>query len=240
MVSLGHRLHAGLRPGQGIRRPPGAKPGGRQSARARVAHRAGHAERLVPQVALQVWPRCGSAFLFILLLGPVPLRLVSENETVLKMNSWPTNIHSVYLIPSHRFRCEPDEPHAMDSGRKPNVGGRGLGFKASSSSSSSAGAAPPSGGHGHGGAGLSFGGGAGETSGPSGPGGGRLAAMKAAFQAQYRSQFCSSAGAAPAPTPPPPAAPTAPPPPIHRPPPPSSSSSATDRPSSRKKSRWDE
>lgn len=124
-------------------------------------------------------------------------------------------------------------------GRKPNVGGRGLGFKASSSSSSSAGAAPPSGGHGHGGAGLSFGRGAGETSGPSGPGGGRLAAMKAAFQAQYRSQFCSSAGAAPAPTPPP-AAPTAPPPPIHRPPPPSSSSSATDRPSSRKKSRWDE
>jgi len=128
-------------------------------------------------------------------------------------------------------------------GRKPNVGGRGLGYTERAGTSTTLGGAKPT----FGTAGPSFsrsgpspagpavgpapGGAAGMTSGPSGgrlaagmtsgPSGGRLAAMKAAFQAQYKTQFCSSSEtvsqtAAEA----------------------SSSSNATERP--RKKSRWDE
>lgn len=73
-------------------------------------------------------------------------------------------------------------------GRKPNVGGRGLGYSEKPSSTSSTSSARPS-----------------ATSEPyyrpassastSGPSGGRLAAMKAAFQSQYKSQFCSSSDA---------------------------------------------
>ena len=110
-------------------------------------------------------------------------------------------------------------------GRKPNVGGRGLGYSdkggSSSSSSSTMTARPvntintiqrsassmP----------------AGASS--SGPSGGRLAAMKAAFQSQYKSQFCSSAGEPVQPSPS--SAPSS-----------SSSSSSSERP--KKKSRWDE
>jgi len=73
-------------------------------------------------------------------------------------------------------------------GRKPNVGGRGLGYSEKPSSTSSTSSARPS-----------------ATSEPyyrpassastSGPSGGRLAAMKAAFQSQYKSQFCNSSDA---------------------------------------------
>jgi len=100
-------------------------------------------------------------------------------------------------------------------GRKPNVGGRGLGYndKPSTGTSNVSGAnltrASPSSEPYYRPA---------TSSSTSGPSGGRLAAMKAAFQSQYKSQFCSSSDAPPVVSPPP--------------------TSSTERP--KKKSRWDD
>nr|CAH0113102.1 unnamed protein product [Daphnia galeata] len=110
-------------------------------------------------------------------------------------------------------------------GRKPNVGGRGLGYSDKSLTGANktltgANAIKPS-----------FSGSSSYSrptpvpAAAAGPSGGRLAAMKAAFQSQYKSQFCSSSDNTPQPS-------TA-----------SSSSSAADSSGDRpmkKKSRWDD